>query len=77
MKVRLLDADERLLLSVPIPRASEALGISKRMVREYIERGDLKTRKYGSRTVVLVSSLITFSRKNHPSPKRKKQASNV
>jgi hypothetical protein len=61
-----------LLISVPIPRAGQALGISDRMVREYIERGDLKTRKFGGRTVVLVSSLVTFARTNHPSPKKKK-----
>jgi hypothetical protein len=72
MKVRLLDADERLLLSVPIPRASEALGISERMVREYVDTGALVARHFGNRTVILVSSLLTFIRTNHPSPKRKR-----
>lgn len=55
-------------LAVSIPEAATMLSISPRSVQNYIRLKKLPARKIGRRTVILVSALEVFLRRDHPSP---------
>jgi excisionase family DNA binding protein len=55
-------------LAVSIREAAAMLSISARSVQNYIREKRLPARKIGRRTVILVSALEAFLRRDHASP---------
>lgn len=55
-------------LAVTIREAATMLSISPRSVQNYIREKKLPARKIGRRTVILVSALEIFLRRDHESP---------
>lgn len=51
-----------------VPQAARVLGISARLLWTFIARGEVKTRKIGSRVVVHRRDLEKFAVHDHPSP---------
>jgi hypothetical protein len=58
-------------IAVGIREAAGMLSISPRSVQNHIRLKNLKARKIGRRTVILVRSLKAFLRRDHASPARK------
>jgi excisionase family DNA binding protein len=52
----------------PIPMGARTLGISDRMLWGFIAKGEIKTRKCGSRVLIHRSELEKFARADHDSP---------
>ena len=52
-------------LTYGIPQAAKVLGISEKMIRVYVERGELKVRRYGSRVTIHRKELEKFSNRDH------------
>lgn len=48
-----------------IEQAAKVLGISPKLVRVYIDRGELKVRRYGSRVTVHRKDLEKFANHDH------------
>jgi hypothetical protein len=54
-------------LAVSLDQGSAMSGLSRRTLEYYIRVGRLRARKCGRRTLILVSDLRTFLRRNQPS----------
>lgn len=48
-----------------VEQAARILGISAKLVRVYIDRGELKTRRCGTRVLLHRDTLEKFSRRDH------------
>jgi excisionase family DNA binding protein len=55
-------------LAVNVREAAAMLGISPRSVQSHIQRKNLRSRKIGKRTLILVRDLEAFLKRDQPSP---------
>ena len=54
-------------LAMPRKEAARTLGVSLSTVDRAIKRGDIKTKKYGTRVLVPMSEIERFARSDDPS----------
>jgi excisionase family DNA binding protein len=54
-------------LAMPRKEAARTLGVSLSTVDRAIKRGDIKTKKYGTRVLVPMSEIERFARPDDPS----------
>jgi hypothetical protein len=59
---------ERIKLLVSKREAGSALSVSVRTIEKYIRCKELKVRKLGRRTLVVLASLREFASRDHASP---------
>jgi excisionase family DNA binding protein len=58
-------ADE---IAISVLEAARRLGLSPRTVWEFVLRGELRSRKFGRRRIILIRDLETFLRRDHALP---------
>jgi len=71
-KLQVLNDGEFEGLNVSVKDAARILSLSVRQVWYFISKKELVTRRHGGKRVVLVSSIRSFNRKDHPVPSPKR-----
>lgn len=60
-------------LLYPVPQAARVLGLSDRLIWGFIDHGEIKTRRVGTRVLIHRRELEKFAAHDHATPPKKEQ----